>query len=236
MRSTLVEEHAAFLVDQGLQKLQFGFGQLNLCSECAHGSVPDAQIVVGNEKLPCGANEFRGLLKTFVLGTLQELGDIEQYDEPAHKLADSGDVAGFAVGEEIAGRLDFGRRNLQDFGSGVDDEADKFVFEFDDQDAVFLIGTNLRLAKTLSKIHHLNNLGAQIDDTFYGFRCAGYGGDFRHANNFTHRANANSVRFVPDAKTHDLDIFFHGGVFRRPMNARRRIPSPFRGEPRGGDV
>ena len=36
MRAALVEIHAALLIDQRLQELQFGFGERNLCCECGH--------------------------------------------------------------------------------------------------------------------------------------------------------------------------------------------------------
>jgi hypothetical protein len=36
MRAAFIEKHAAFLVDQRLEQLEFGFGELNLRCDRAH--------------------------------------------------------------------------------------------------------------------------------------------------------------------------------------------------------
>ena len=76
----------------------------------------------------------------------------------AFEFANSGDVAGLAIGKNGARSLNFRWRNLQDFGSGIDDQAEQLVFEFHDQNAVFLVRLDLRVAEPFAQIHHGNNL------------------------------------------------------------------------------
>src|SRR5438128_368852 len=140
---------------------------------------------------------------------MQELGNIEQNDESAVEFSDAGDVGGFAVGENGSRRFDFGRRNFQDFRGGIDDEAEKFGVKLHDENTIFLVRRDFRLAETLAEIHYRNDFAAQVDDAFDGVGSVGNRGDFRDANDFTDRADTDSERFVPDAKTHNLEIFFH---------------------------
>src|SRR4029077_734075 len=92
-----------------------------------------------------------------------------------------------------------------------DDEAEKLGVELHDENAIFLVVRDFSLAETFAQVHHGNDFAAQVDDAFDGVGRVGNRGDFGDANDFTDGANADSERFVPDAKTHDLEIFFHEG-------------------------
>src|SRR6266404_4462667 len=196
----------------------------------------------------CGDDGFRGLLESFVLRTLQQFGDVQQDDETALQFSNSGDVAGFAFGEDRAGGIHFRRRNLQDFGRGVDDETNQFVFQLNDEDAVLLVRNDLGLTKTLAEIHHRNDFSAEVDDTFDQIRSARNGGNLGNADNFAHGADSNTVRFIADPKTYNVQILFHGeDPSQPPMSAslrRIRVPDhdaiPVRGaagaNPRGESV
>src|SRR5882724_3662190 len=159
--------------------------------------------------LLCGDDGFRGLLESFVLRTLQQFGDVQQDDETALQFSDSGDVAGFAFGEDRAGGIDFRRRDLQDFGRGVDDETDQFVFQLNDEDAILLVRNDFGLTETLAEIHDRNDFSAEIDHAFDQIRSARNGSDFGDADNFAHGADSNAVRFVADPETYNVQILFH---------------------------
>src|SRR5689334_7720378 len=131
---------------------------------------------------------------------MQQLADVQQYDQAALELADAGDVDGLTVGKHRAGRFDFRRWNFKDFRGGIDDKPDELRFQFDDQDAVFLVGGDFDLAKAFALVHHRDNLAAQVDHAFDGFLGIGNRGDFRHADDFAHGADPDSERFLTDAK------------------------------------
>ena len=84
VRAALIEEHAAFLVNERLQELELRFRQLNLCGERSHGHVRCAQSNfirnLADQALLRSAYEFRGLLESFELRSMQKLGDIQQDD------------------------------------------------------------------------------------------------------------------------------------------------------------
>src|SRR5215470_6486346 len=132
--------------------------------------VCDGPSAKGGE-LPDGSDGFRNLLKAFVFGTLQELRNIQKDDQAALQFADTGNVAGFAVGKNTSGSLYIRWRDFEHLGSRVYDEADKFVFEFDDENAVFLVSLNLRLAKALAQIHYRNDFAAKINHSLNEIRC-----------------------------------------------------------------
>src|SRR6267142_1481251 len=164
---------------------------------------------VAERRLLCSGDGFRGLLESFVLRTLQQFCDVQQDDETALQFAHSGYVAGLAFGEDRTGRIDFRRRDLEDLGRGVDDKADQFVFQFNDEDAIFLVRNDFGLTETLSEIHHRNDFSAKINHTFDQIRSARNGSDFGNADNFAHGANSNAVRFIADPETYNVQILFH---------------------------
>src|SRR5260370_33592132 len=98
--------------------------------------------------LLCGGDGFRGLLESFELRAMQEFGNVQQNDETAFELPDSNYVPGLAVGQNAAGSFDIRSRNLDDFEGGIDEEAEQFILELDDEIAGCLIVSNLRLATT----------------------------------------------------------------------------------------
>src|SRR5690348_8403720 len=221
MRAAFVEEHAAFLVNQSLQELQFCFSQLNLGSgESSHGVRERRTVSKGRTRLPDGSDGFRDLLEAFVFGTLQELGNIQKNDEAAFEFADAGHVTGFAFGKNGSWRFNIRRRNFQHFGSRVDNQADEFVLEFDDENAILFVGLNLGLAEALAQVHHGDNLAAKIDHAFDQVRSAGDRSDFRNADDLAHGGDTHAVRFVPYPETDDLKVFFHQRV-SGPLGTRQ---------------
>src|SRR5207248_1558368 len=106
------------------------------------------------------------------------------------------------------------------FGSGVDDQSDKLVFKLHDENAVLFVGLNFRLAKTLAQVHHRNDFAAQVYDTLDQIGSARDSGNLRNADNFTHGADADSIRFIADPKTHYLKILFHQEV-SGPLGSRQ---------------
>src|SRR6266566_5240755 len=160
-------------------------------------------------KLPDGGDGFRNLLEAFEFGTLQEFRDVQKDDEPAFQFADTGDITRFAFGKNTAGSFYFRRRNLEHFGSGVDDQTNEFVLELDNEYAVLLVGLNVRLAKALAQVHHRNDFAAKVYDPLDELRRAGHGGDFRNADDLAHRSNTHAVRFVANPETHYLKVLFH---------------------------
>src|SRR5882672_3370444 len=156
------------------------------------------------EGLLCGDDGFRSLLESFVLRTLQQFCDVQQDDKAAFQFSHARDVAGFPFGKDRAGRIDFRGRNLQDFGRGVDDEPDQFIFQLNDEDAILLVRNDLGLTETLAEIHHRDDLSAEIDHTFDEIRGARNGSDFGDADNFAHGADANAVRFIADPETYNV--------------------------------
>ena len=65
MRAALVEKHAAFLIDERLQKLEFGFGELNLCGYRSHSvGAAAVRLIPVRRKLLRGKDRFRGLLES----------------------------------------------------------------------------------------------------------------------------------------------------------------------------
>src|SRR5215469_10303114 len=154
---------------------------------------------------------------------MQELGDVEQNDETALEFANTGDVTGVAVGEHGAGRFDFGKRNLEHFRSGVDDEADEFVFQLDDQNAVLFVRLDFGLAETLAKVDHRDDFSAEVNHAFDSVLSVGDGSDFGNADDFTNGADAHSERFVPDTKTNDLQFLFHSAVSRASGTNQFRV-------------
>ena len=74
MGAAFIKEHAAFLVDQCLQELQFRFRELNLGGgDRSHGVRVRRTVSKSEKELPDGSDGFRDLLEAFVFGTLQEL-------------------------------------------------------------------------------------------------------------------------------------------------------------------
>src|SRR6266481_4044953 len=165
-------------------------------------------------QLSHGGDSFRGLLEFLVFRTMQELGNIQQDDEAAFEFAYSGDIARFAVGKDGAGRFNFRRRNFQDFRSRIDDESNQLVVQFNDENTVFLIVLNFRLAKTLAQVHHGNDFAPKVDDSFNGVWSVGNRGNFRHAHDFTNGADAHSKRLIADAKANHLKFLFHYAISR----------------------
>jgi hypothetical protein len=79
VRAALVEEHAAFLIDEGLQQFELCFSKLNLgCYRSHDGRVWRSANVRDSPAGPDGAllhgrNGFRGLLKSFDFLVVQQL-------------------------------------------------------------------------------------------------------------------------------------------------------------------
>src|SRR6266851_6864151 len=168
-------------------------------------------------------DSFRGLLEFFEFGAMEQFGNIQQNDQAAFEFADTGNIAGFAVGKNGAGRFDLRRRNFQDFGSGMNDEADQLVVQLDHQNTVFLVGLSFGLAEALAQIHHRNNFAAEIDDALDGVGSVGNSGDFRNAHDFAHGADTHPERFLTDAKANDLKFLFHHAVSRTSGTNQFRI-------------
>ncbi len=239
MGTALVEKHAAFLVDEGLEKLELCFGKLNLGGDRSHGlrvrriAKPAGNAPFPEERSLGGGDGFRDLLESFELRAVQELGNVQQDDEAALQLPYAGDVARFALSEDRAGGFDFGGRNFQHFRGGVDNEPDQFVFQFDDQDAVLFIVLNFDLAETFAKVHHRNDFAAQVYDALDQFRGAGNSGDLRNADDFPYGSDADAIGLIPDPEANHLKILFHRrvsgalgtgqfGVFEFPGTVRIR--------------
>ena len=117
MRAPLVEIHAAFLIDQRLQELQFGFSERNMCCECGHSFLvvfvpaPAANTrrcqVAGMRR--CGG--FAAFLQPAQFSALQNLAQIEQHHQASLQFPHAGDVIQFAFLENVLRRFDFGGRN-----------------------------------------------------------------------------------------------------------------------------
>jgi hypothetical protein len=60
-------------------------------------------------------------------------------DEAAFQLSDTDDVTGLAFSEDRAGGFDIGGRDFQDFGSGVDDQAEQLVVQFHNENAILFV-------------------------------------------------------------------------------------------------
>src|SRR6266446_7391321 len=161
------------------------------------------------EGLLCSGDGFRSLLESFVLRTLQQFCDVQQDDETALQFSNSGDVTGFTFRKNRARGIDFRRGDLQDFGRGVDDETDQFVFQLDDEDAILSVRNDFGLAETLAEIHHRNDFSAEVDHAFDEVRGTRNGSDFGDADNFAHGADSNAVRFIADPETYNVQILFH---------------------------
>src|SRR6267143_2150576 len=161
------------------------------------------------EGLLCGGDGFRGLLESFVLRTLQQFCDIEENDQTAFEFSYSRDVAGFTFRKNRSGRIDFRGWNLQDFGRGVYNEPDQFVFQLNDEDAILLVRNDLSLTEALAEIHDWNNFSTEIDHTFDELRRARNGGNLGNANNLAHGGDANAVHFITDPETNNMQILFH---------------------------
>src|SRR5205807_921130 len=140
---------------------------------------------------------------------MQQFRDVQKDNEASLQFADASDVSGFAFPKDTARGFDLGGRNIQDRRSRVDDKSDQLVVEFDDENAVLLIGLNFGLSEPLTKIHHGDDFPAKVDDAFDQIRSARDRGNLRYTHNFAHGCDADAVRFIADAKTDDLKIFFH---------------------------
>ena len=144
MRAALVKKHAAFLVDERLQKLQFRFCELNLSSNGSHTGVRATSVQVGGSSNGATNAATRRVPRPpqVVLnsGRCNSLEISSKNDEAALQFADSGDVTGLALGEHGAGSVDFRRRNLQHFGSGADDQPEQLVVQLDHENAIFFVG------------------------------------------------------------------------------------------------
>src|SRR6185312_7246166 len=150
---------------------------------------------------------FRGLLESFNFLVLQKLRNVQQNDQAALELSDAGHIVRFALSEDAAWRFDFGRRNFQNFGCGVDDQTDEFVFEFHNKNAVLFVGLNFDLTEAFAQIHHGDDLAAQVDHALDRIGGARNRSDLGDANDFAHRSDADAKRLVPDAKPDDLKVF-----------------------------
>ncbi len=78
MRAALVEEHAAFLIDERLQKFELCFGKLNLGGYRSHDGRVLQSANLATPASPVGpllhgSNSFRGLLESFDFLVLQQL-------------------------------------------------------------------------------------------------------------------------------------------------------------------
>src|ERR1700736_3842654 len=97
MRAALIEKHVAFLVDERLKQLEFGFGELNLRCDRAHISWCGNPWRRRGEALPGNRDGFHGLLELPVFGLAQKPGNVQKDDEAPLELADSRHIVGFAV-------------------------------------------------------------------------------------------------------------------------------------------
>src|SRR5207244_4822001 len=158
--------------------------------------------------LPCGSDGFRGLLESFELRAMLQFGNVQQNNEASLQFADACDVSGFAFRKDAARGFDLGGRNLQDLRSRVDDESDQLVVQLDDEDTIPLVVLNLGLAEPLAKVHDGNDFPAEVDDTFDQIGSAGDRSNLRYTHNLSHSSNANTVRFIANAKTDELKLFF----------------------------
>src|SRR5260370_13269031 len=150
---------------------------------------------------------------------MQQFRNVQKDNEPPLQFTDAGDVPGLAFRKDPPRRLDLGGRNLEHFRSGVYDEADQLIVQFDDENAVFLIGMNFGLPEALAKVHHGNNFPAQIDHALNQIGSAGNRGNLRDTDDFAHGSDMNAVRFISDAEADDLKILFHREV-PGPLGAR----------------
>src|SRR5260370_25820949 len=150
---------------------------------------------------------------------MQQLRNVQKDDETSLQFTDAGDIPGLAFREDTARRLDLGGRNLEHLRSGVYDEADQFLVQLDDENAVFLIGMNFGLAESLAKVHHRNDFPAQIVDALDQIGSAGNDGNLRNPADSAHSTHITPLRFTSDAESDDLEILFHREV-SSPLGTR----------------
>src|SRR5882724_12460085 len=173
--------------------------------------------------LPGKRDGIHGLLELAIFGPAQKTSDIQKDDEAPLELADSRDVVGFAVGKNGARGFDFGRRNLEHFRGGTDNQAEELVIQFDDENAILFVGLGRSGAEAFAQIHHGDNFPAKVYDAFDQVWRAGNGGDFRHADDFPDGSDANAIGFAADSKADDLEFFLHEGFSAPRTVSIRRI-------------
>ena len=74
MRAAFIEEHAAFLVNESLQKLQFSFCELHRC--CSERTHIDLYCGEAPKKSSWGGDDLCCLLESFELRAVQQLGNV----------------------------------------------------------------------------------------------------------------------------------------------------------------
>jgi len=90
--------------------------------------------------LPGKRDGIHGLLELAIFGLAQKTSDIQKDDEAPLELADSRDVVGFAVRKNGARSFDFGRRDLEHFRGGTDNQAEELVSSSTTRMRFFLSG------------------------------------------------------------------------------------------------
>src|SRR5260221_2696642 len=114
--------------------------------------------------LPGKRDGIHGLLELAIFGLAQKTSDIQKDDEAPLELADSRDVVGFAVGKNGARGFDFGRRNLEYFRGGTDNQAEELVIQLDDENAILFVGLSSGSADSFAQIPHGAYFSAKVHD------------------------------------------------------------------------
>src|SRR5260221_410179 len=159
--------------------------------------------------LPGKRDGIHGLLELAIFGPAQKTSDIQKDDEAHIELADSRDLFGFAVAKNGARGFDFGRRNLEYFRGGTDNQAEELVIQLDDENAILFVGLGRGSAESFAQIHHGDYFSAKVYDALDQVGRAWDGGDFRHADDFPDGTDANAIGFAADSKADDLEFFLH---------------------------
>src|SRR5581483_9128452 len=111
VRPPLVKVHAAFLVNKRLQQLVLRFTYLDLYAWCGHRSPLWSCCRLNNGSCRLG---FRNLTQPPQFAFLQNLIQVNQYDQPSIQLAYAGHVVAFTlIKHRRQFNLSFG--DLQDF-------------------------------------------------------------------------------------------------------------------------
>src|SRR6202171_4350861 len=106
MRPALVKIHAAFLIDKGLQELQFRFSNLDLRASCSHESPLKCVLCAGPLCRGRGRLGLNNFSQPAQLAFLQNPCQVDQNNEPSRQFSYAGDIVQFAFLKNVGRRLD----------------------------------------------------------------------------------------------------------------------------------
>src|SRR5215467_9721214 len=168
--------------------------------------------------LPCrGAARLRlchwFLFRRFILRLQtcrsQQLVHVKQDDQTSRNFPQARNAVQPAFLKNRRWSFDGVSWNLQNLGSGIDNEARQTPGVLDYQDAVVPLDRGLFLSETLAQVHDGDDFAAQVDDAFEVVGGVGHGGDLRHPHDFVQRGDGHAISFASHLKTHDMEFAAH---------------------------